>query len=256
MTFLVGTSGWQYSSWRGPFYPQKLAQARWLEHYAQRFGTVEVDNTFYRLPEKSTFEDWAARTPPDFVVALKASRYLTHVRRLSQPEEPVNRLMERVEGLGAKLGPILLQLPPTLRLDRARLAATLAAFPRQVRLAVEFRHSSWFEDSVRSLLSDHDAALCIPDRASRALSPLWRTASWTYVRFHEGRASPTPCYGRRALEAWVDRLAQQWGARSDAYVYFNNDARGCAVRDAQTFARVAARVGLPVTRAPAETVRL
>src|SRR5690242_17699586 len=126
---LIGTSGWQYRDWRGPFYPQELAQRRWLEHYAGVFGTVEVNNAFYRLPGRATFEAWRERTPEDFVVAVKASRYLTHVRRLRDPREPVERLMDRARGLGGRLGPVLLQLPPTMRVDVDALDATLAAFP-------------------------------------------------------------------------------------------------------------------------------
>jgi uncharacterized protein YecE (DUF72 family) len=254
VTIHVGTSGWQYADWRGRFYPQKLAQARWLEHYAARFGTVEVDNTFYRLPERSTFEKWAQRTPDDFVVALKASRYLTHVRRLMDPGDSVRLLMERVAGLGAKVGPILLQLPPTLRLEPERLEQTLAAFPAPTRVAVEFRHESWFTDSVERVLAEHGAALCIPDRASKLLSPLWRTAEWTYIRFHEGRSRPAPCYGRGALESWLQRITSRWDASCDVYVYFNNDHRCCAVRDARNFARLAARRGLAVTRVPDQPV--
>ncbi|HKR98872.1 MAG TPA: DUF72 domain-containing protein [Candidatus Dormibacteraeota bacterium] len=254
MTIHLGTSGWQYADWRGRFYPQKLPQARWLEHYAERFGTVEVDNTFYRLPERSTFESWAQRTPAGFVIALKASRYLTHVRRLADPEGPVKLLMERVEGLGVKVGPILVQLPPTLRLEEARLEQTLASFPVRTRVAVEFRHESWFTDSVANILADHGAALCIPDRESKLLSPLWRTAEWTYIRFHEGRSQPTPCYGRRALESWVTRIASHWDASCDVYVYFNNDHRCCAVRNAREFAHIARRQGITVTRVPEEPI--
>ena len=136
MPVLVGTSGWQYRDWRGRFYPQGLAQARWLEHYAERFATVESNNAFYRLPEPATFAAWAERTPPGFVMAVKASRYLTHIKRLRDPEEPVGRLMERARHLGAKLGPVLLQLPPTLRADPATLDRTLRAFPAGTRVAV------------------------------------------------------------------------------------------------------------------------
>ncbi len=250
----VGTSGWQYATWRGPFYPNRLAQAGWLEHYAARFATVEVDNTFYRLPERGTFEQWAAGTPADFIVALKASRYLTHVRRLQRPEDPVALLLERARGLGDKLGPILLQLPPTLRRDDARLDATLASFPTTVRVAVEFRHASWFTEPVHQILADHGAALCLADRGSRPLAPLWRTTAWTYLRLHEGRARPVPCYGRTALQRWIERLGEQWGDAEDMFVYFNNDARCCAVRDARAFARLAQRAGLTVGRVPREVI--
>jgi uncharacterized protein YecE (DUF72 family) len=250
---LVGTSGWQYRHWRGRFYPEGLGQARWLEHYAGRFATVESNNAFYRLPEASTFEAWAARTPADFVMAVKASRYLTHIRRLREPEEPVDRLLDRARHLGGKLGPVLLQLPPNLQADPEALDRTLRAFPAGVRVAVEPRHGSWFSDEVRDLLTEHGAALCLADSAGvpRRRSPLWRTAGWTYLRLHQGTATPRPCYGRQALATWAGRLAELVGPDADAYVYFNNDPAGCAVRDAGVFARAAARAGLRPTRVPA-----
>jgi uncharacterized protein YecE (DUF72 family) len=246
---VVGTSGWQYRDWRGRFYPADLPTGRWLECFAEAFATVEVNNTFYRLPERATFEQWAARTPSDFVFTVKASRYLTHVKRLQDPEEPVARLLERARGLGPKLGPILLQLPPTLRRDTGRLAATLAAFPAGRRLAVEARHESWFDPSVYGVLERHGAALCLTDRAGRR-GPVVRTADWTFLRLHEGRARPRPCYGDQALRSWTERLVRSWPEPGDAYVYFNNDPGACAPRDAARFAALAERAGLRPTRAP------
>jgi uncharacterized protein YecE (DUF72 family) len=254
MSVLVGTSGWQYGHWRELFYPRGVPQARWLEYYAARFATVESNAAFYRLPRLETFAAWAARTPPDFVMAVKASRYLTHIRRLRDPEEPVRRLMDSAGNLGAKLGPILLQLPPDLRADAGALAKTLACFPRPVRVAVEFRHPSWYTDEVRDLLTTNGAALCLADSPRRE-TPLWRTTDWTYLRLHEGRATPHPCYGRQALATWARRLADAWTPDEQVFVYFNNDPAGCAVRDARLFALAATRAGLRPTRvpAPAET---
>jgi uncharacterized protein YecE (DUF72 family) len=246
---LVGTSGWQYKDWRDRFYPREVAHRLWLEHYAAAFGTVEVNNAFYRLPVKSTFRDWRERTPDDFAVAVKASRYLTHVRRLRDPREPVGRLMERAEALGPKLGPVLLQLPPTLPADPEALAATLAAFPRDVRVAVEPRHESWWSDEVRDVLCAHRAALCWSDRRNRPQAPLWRTADWGYLRMHEGRATPSPRYGRTALDTWTARLAETFPGQP-TYVYFNNDPGCAAVADAVAFARLARRRGLTIGRAP------
>lgn len=236
---LIGTSGWQYKDWRGPFYPRDLPQRLWLEHYAGAFGTVEVNNAFYRLPERSTFEAWRERTPDGFVVGVKASRFLTHVRRLREPQEPVGRLMERAAGLGDRLGPVLLQLPPTMRVDVAALDATLAAFPAGVRVAVEPRHDSWWVDEVRQVLRDRGAALCWADRLSRPVTPLWVTGDWGYLRLHEGRAAPWPRYGRTALDTWVRRLE----AFTEAYVYFNNDPGCAAVRDAGIFRALARKHG-------------
>jgi uncharacterized protein YecE (DUF72 family) len=250
VTLYIGTSGWQYDSWRGRLYPKEVPKARWLEHYAARFTTVESNSAFYRLPERRTFADWAARTPDDFVWAVKASRYLTHVRRLNEPAEPVRRLVDRLEGLGAKCGPVLLQLPPTLPIDLESLAATLAAFPANMRLAVEPRHPSWFAAKTRRLLERRKAALCLVDRPGLRV-PHWVTAPWGYVRFHEGRASPAPCYGQRALGTWAERIAELWGPDDDVYCFFNNDPGGCAPHDAHRLAVAGRRVGLRPSRTPA-----
>jgi uncharacterized protein YecE (DUF72 family) len=246
---MIGTSGWQYDSWRGRLYPPEVPKARWLEHYAARFATVESNSAFYRLPERRTFADWAARTPDDFVWAIKASRYLTHIRRLREPKEPVRRLVDRLEGLGAKCGPVLLQLPPTLQIDLESLEAALAAFPEGMRLAVEPRHVSWFTSEMRKLLERRQAALCLVDRPG-VRPPKWATAPWGYVRFHEGRASPYPCYGKRALATWAERIAELWGLDADVYGYFNNDTGGCAPHDARLFGRAAGRAGLEPSRTP------
>ncbi len=252
MPVLVGTSGWQYRDWRGRFYPETLPQRAWLEHYASHFATVESNNAFYRLPEPSTFAGWAGRTPGDFVMAVKASRFLTHLRRLREPEEPVRRLLDHAGHLGAKLGPVLLQLPPTLRADPDSLDRCLGCFPQPLQVAVEPRHPSWFSDEVRALLTARGAALCLADSGG-PLTPMWRTADWAYLRFHHGTAAPPPCYGRTALATWAARLAELWGPAATVYAYFNNDPVGCAVRDAHLFALAAARAGLSPTRTPSGT---
>jgi uncharacterized protein YecE (DUF72 family) len=182
-------------------------------------------------------------------MAVKASRYLTHIKRLGDPEEPVGRLLDHARHLGAKLGPVLVQLPPTLKADPAALARTLRAFPPGVRVAVEPRHDSWWTDQVRDLLASHGAALCLADSPQRH-TPVWRTADWTYLRLHQGTAAPSPCYDRPALAAWARRLADLVGPDADAYVYFNNDPGGCAVRDAVWFAEEASAAGLHPTRVP------
>ncbi len=201
------------------------------------------------MPEATTFAQWAARTPDDFVVGVKASRYLTHIKRLQDPAEPVARFMERARHLGSKLGPVLLQLPPNLQLSLERLDDTLSRFPSDVRVAVEFRHDSWFVDETRAVLSNYDAAFCLAD-SPRRRTPVWRTSSWGYLRLHEGRATPHPCYGRQALTHWAERLAECWSTDEDVYVFFNNDHRACAVRDARVFAAACIRAGLEPTRVP------
>ncbi|MEU7060775.1 DUF72 domain-containing protein [Streptomyces sp. NPDC046197] len=250
MTLFVGTSGWQYKDWRGVLYPQGCPTRLWLEEYAAHFATVEVNNAFYRLPARETFEAWRERVPPDFVVAVKASRYLTHIKRLKDPEEPVHRLMSHAEGLGGRLGPVLLQLPPTLGCDPGLLDACLACFPAGTRVAVEPRHDSWWTPPARRVLETRGAALCWADAHARPVTPLWRTTDWGYVRFHVGRARAWPHYGRRSLETWVDRIATTWADDHDVYAYFNNDPAGAAVGDAVVFARAARRADLTVTRTP------
>ncbi|MGH9243150.1 MAG: DUF72 domain-containing protein [Acidimicrobiales bacterium] len=246
----VGTSGWQYDSWKGVFYPRGLPQARWLEHYVTRFPTVEVNNTFYRLPERTVFAGWADRTPSGFVVTCKLSRFLSHIRRLRDPEDAVRRFLERAAPLrqAGKLGPLLLQLPPNLSVDAGRLAATLDAVPDDLRVVVEFRHDSWFTRRVADLLADHDAAVCLVDRRSRRATPLWRTAPWGYLRLHEGTATPRPCYGDHALRTWIDRLLDLWDADRDVFVYFNNDPRACAPKNAERFIELADRAGAKLAR--------
>jgi uncharacterized protein YecE (DUF72 family) len=235
MAIRVGTSGWVYRDWRDDFYPAGVPQRLWLEHYATRFDTVEVNNAFYRLPAYEVFAKWRERLPSGFVVAVKASRFLTHVKRLAEPAEPVDRLMKAASGLGDRLGPILLQLPPSLSVELDRLHACLAEFPAGTRVAVEPRHASWWTDDVRRLLEKHGAALAWADRKSRPVTPLWRTTDWTYLRLHEGAASPWPSYGRAALQTWADRITD------DSYVYFNNDQHATAPKNAATFRRLAER---------------
>ncbi|MFE1880781.1 DUF72 domain-containing protein [Streptomyces diastatochromogenes] len=250
MSLFVGTSGWQYKDWRGVLYPGDCPTRLWLEEYATRFATVEINNAFYRLPTRENFEAWRERVPDDFVVAVKASRYLTHIKRLKDPEEPVHRLMTHAAGLRDRLGPVLLQLPPTLRADPPLLDACLACFPSGTRIAVEPRHDSWWTPEARTVLESRGAALCWADVQAHPVTPLWRTTDWGYVRFHEGRAQPWPRYGRRSLETWVDRIATTWSDACDVYAYFNNDPGGAAVEDAVTFGRAATRASLTVTRTP------
>ena len=249
MTIYIGTSGWQYGHWRPAFYPAGVSQARWLEHYAARFATVESNNAFYRLPSREVFEAWAARTPDDFVMAVKVSRYLSHILRLRDPAEPVGRFVDRVAGLGPKLGPVLLQLPPDLPINVAGLEETLTAFPQHIRLVVEPRHESWWTDEVRRLLEQHNAALCWADRKG-PITPLWQTADWGYLRFHEGRHDPWPFYRPDELREWTDRIASAFPDTADVFVYFNNDPGAAAIDNAITFADCVRSRGRSVSRVP------
>jgi uncharacterized protein YecE (DUF72 family) len=256
MPVLLGTSGWQYRDWRGPFYPRKLPQRLWLEHHSAVFATVEVNNAFYRLPERTVFEAWAARTPPDYVVTVKASRFLTHIKRLQEPQEPVGRLMDRVGGLGSKVGAILLQLPPTLRIELERLDACLSCFPAGTRLVVEPRHETWWTPDLRDLLTHHGAALCWADRYSQPIAPLWRTTSWGYLRLHQGGGDEVWPYSRDVLAVWADRICETYDDDEDVYVYTNNDPGAAALRDVVTLAELLAERGRTATRVPTpEAVR-
>jgi uncharacterized protein YecE (DUF72 family) len=249
MPIFIGTSGWQYRHWRGTFYPPDVAQRAWLEFYAARFATVEANAAFYRLPEKKTFAEWAERTPQEFIWAVKVSRFLTHIKRLRDPVEPVERFLAHARGLGGKLGPALLQLPPQLEADVGLLDGCLAQFPPDMPVAVEFRHRSWWNPDVEGVLRRNGAALCWADRF-RPISPLWSTADWGYLRFHQGRASPRPCYGEDSLAAWVSRINSALPREAHLFVYFNNDQRACALRDAIVFARLVQRAGWEVSRVP------
>ncbi len=240
MPVLTGTSGWQYRHWRGDFYPQELPQRRWLEYYAGRFRTVENNSTFYRLPARDTFVRWEQRVPDGFEMAVKASRYLSHVRRLRDPAQPVRRLLDAAGGLDGKLGPVLLQLPPNMAADPELLDDCLGQFGAGVRVAVEPRDPSWWTDRTREVLTAHNAALCWADRRGESPTPDWRTADWGYLRFHEGTASQWPRYTPGALRSWAERVAGTWPRKAAVYAYFNNDQCGAAIHDAEAFARLTA----------------
>jgi uncharacterized protein YecE (DUF72 family) len=242
----VGTSGWQYADWRERFYPRDVPQREWLAFFARRFATTEVNNSFYRLPAEGVFARWRDVTPPGFVMAVKASRFLTHMRRLREPEEPVQRLWSRATELGDRLGPILFQLPPRFPADAGRLSALLDTLPAPMRPAFEFRDPSWHTASIFDLLSRRDAPVVWADRPGARIGlPL--TASWSYLRFHQGRTT-APGYTREKLRRWAERIAAL--AVEDTYVYFNNDPGGAAVRDARTLIELLRELGAPVAPAP------
>ena len=247
---LIGTSGWQYRSWREVLYPPGVPQRDWLGYYAGQYITVENNSAFYRLPARETFAGWRERTPAGFVMAVKASRYLTHIRRLRDPAEPVQRLLDAAAGLGDRLGPVLVQLPPGLTADAQLLDGCLACFPEGIRVAVEPRHDSWFTPQIREVLTSRGAALCWADRLGHPLTPLWRTADWGYLRFHQGAAEPWPRYGRQALSSWAGRLAEAWPDDADVFVFFNNDPGGAAVYDSARFAAAVRERGRTPSRTP------
>jgi len=254
LMLLVGTSGWMYDDWRDRFYPRAVPKRAWLAHYAERFATVEINNAFYRLPERDTFAGWRDGVPRDFRYAVKISRYLSHIKRLKDPAEPVARFFERASALGDRLGPVLLQLPPTLRADAGLLAAALDETPAGTRVAVEPRNESWWTREVATVLEAHDAALVWADRLGRPVTPEWTTATWGYVRFHEGRARPRPSYGESSLRTWLRRIEHGFGPldSNDVYAYFNNDPGAAAIRNAAMLADLAEREGVALSRHPNE----
>ena len=227
----VGTSGWQYRDWKdGSFYPAGLPQREWLRFYATRFSTVEVNNSFYRLPEGDTFERWCRETPPGVVVTVKASRFITHLKRLRDPVEPVELFWERATRLGPRLGPVLFQLPPRFPSDPGRLSRFLGVLPARLHAAFEFRDPSWHEPAVFDLLERAGAALVWADRpGARVDLPV--TGRWTYVRFHQGRSSAAG-YTTTKLRRWADRIADL--DADEGWIYFNNDPDAAAPRDAVT----------------------
>ena len=225
----IGCSGWNYPHWRDVVYPKGLPARRWLEHYATLFDTVEVNTTFYRLPSVSAVQGWVEQSPTAFLFAVKASRFLTHMKRLSDMGQPVERFYERLDPLvrSPKLGPVLWQLPERFRRDDERLAAALAGLPRG-RHCFEFRHPTWFADEVYELLRRHGVALVIGDDPTRSFQTRELTAPFTYLRFHHGGGDGN--YSHRQLGAWVRRI-EEWRSSVDVYAYFNNDWRGFAVEN-------------------------
>ena len=225
----VGTSGYSYKEWKGTFYPDDLPAARMLPYYAERFETVEINNTFYRMPEAKMLSKWSGEVPERFSFVLKAPQRITHQKKLSEVDDDVRFLLEVASVLGGKLGPLLFQLPPWAKIDAEKLRGLLALIPRPTRVALEFRHGSWMHDEIFALLREHDAALCAADTdetpdPDRVLVP---TASWGYLRLRRTD------YPDGALAAWRDRLAAQpW---SDAWVFFKHEDEGKGPEFAKRF---------------------
>jgi uncharacterized protein YecE (DUF72 family) len=232
----VGCSGWQYKHWRGDFYPADQPASRWLSLYVRTFDTVELNNSFYRLPEGATFRNWRERTPDGFLFAVKASRFLTHLKKLKDPDEPIARFFDRARELGPKLGPVLYQLPPRWPVDIGRLEAFLAALPRGPRHVMEFREPSWYAPDVLARLEASGVALCLHDMSGSA-SPRVRVGPFVYVRFH-GTTRYGGAYGDDDLESWSAWLHGEHAAGRDVFCYFNNDIGGHAPRNAVTLRRL------------------
>jgi uncharacterized protein YecE (DUF72 family) len=234
----IGCSGWNYKTWRATFYPKGLSPDHWLEFYASCFDTVEINSTFYRLPDRDAFSRWRAQTRKGFLFAVKGSRFLTHMKRLREPREPVGRLFSRVSALGRQLGPVLFQLPGNFTIDLQRLDAFLAALPRlssgtRIRPVMEFRHPSWYVAETYHLLNRRGVALCLHDKAGSAIDqPI--VGPIVYVRFHGTSGRYHGSYSRRTLTSWAHRLAEQTQDGRQVFAYFNNDPDATAVENAQT----------------------
>jgi len=224
----IGTSGYHYSHWRGVFYPEDLPKKEWFSHYARQFDTVEINNTFYRLPEEAIFDAWGGQAPRGFCYALKFSRYGSHIVRLQKPRDTIKRFLRRADRLGDSLGPILVQLPPNWKPNPARLAAFLKAAPKDHRWAVEFRDPRWFCEEVFAILNEQDCALCIHDMIGD--HPRLITAGWVYLRFHGAHYSGS--YASEKLRAESRWIKEQLAGGRDVFAYFNNDAQGYAVANA------------------------
>lgn len=234
---LVGTSGWHYPHWRGPYYPPSVPARSMLNYYARDFETVEVNNSFYRLPSPSTFEAWRRATPAGFCFAVKGSRYLTHRKKLLDPQPALDRLLEATRALGAKLGPILFQLPPHWRCNPDRLKDFLRALPQGPRYSIEFRDQSWHTRRVFDLLREHHLAFCIYELGGvRSVREV--TADFVYVRLHGPGNKYQGDYSTRTLKSWAAHIDRWTGSHRDVYVYFDNDQAGYAVKNAADLRRM------------------
>jgi len=241
----IGCSGWNYKSWRGKFYAAGLKVQDWLRYYASIFDTVEINNTFYRLPEAKTFACWRHQMPAGFVVSVKASRFLTHIKRLKDPEEPVERLFSRAKALGPRLGPMLYQLPPNFfrnEVNVERLETFLRAVPRRINRRLlhhvfEFRHPSWYVEDTYALLGRHGATLCLHDKRGSALDEPF-VGPIVYVRFHGTSGHYAGSYPDERLVRWASVLAEQWRDGRPVYAYFNNDPDAVATQNALTLRRL------------------
>lgn len=230
----IGTSGWNYRHWVGRFYPAHLPQNEWLSFYAKHFDTVEINNTFYHLPKIKTFNTWRETVPKNFLFALKASRFITHMKKLTAPKTSSKKLFNRMRRLEETLGPVLFQLPPGWSRNDERLARFLASLPTGHQYVFEFRDVSWLTQDIYDLLRKYNAAFCIHDfRGER--TPKELTADFTYVRMHgPHRAAYSGSYPMRTLKDWAERIHEWQNQLTDVYVYFNNDAEGSAIQNALT----------------------
>jgi uncharacterized protein YecE (DUF72 family) len=229
----VGCSGWHYEHWRGLYYPQELPRPRWLSFYSHQFDTVELNNSFYRMPSEKAFTAWRESTPEGFVFAVKVSRFVTHIKRLKNLGTGVDDFVSRAGFLKEKLGPLLYQLPPSMKRNDELLQSFLSSLPPRYRHVIEFRHESWIDDAVFSILRRHSVGLCVFDMPGLSC-PLAATSDFAYVRFHGNEGLYSSRYSAEELSRWVQRIARLGQDVRATYIYFNNDAEACAVENART----------------------
>jgi len=231
--YYVGCSGWHYEHWRGLYYPQDLPNAKWLSFYARQFHTVELNNTFYRLPSEKAFTTWRESTPDNFMFAVKVSRFITHIKRLRNVGPAVEAFLSRADFLGEKLGPLLYQVPPSMKRNDELLQSFLSSLPRRYQHVIEFRHESWIDEAVFDILRRHHVGLCVFDMPGFSC-PLVATSDFAYVRFHGSEGLYSSCYSDAELSRWAERIARLSENVKASYIYFNNDAEAFAVRNAMT----------------------
>ncbi len=228
----IGTSGWYYDHWAKRFYPPDLPKSRWLEYYAEHFNTVEINNTFYHLPKEKTLQRWHQIAPKGFLYAVKASRYITHIKKFSDAAEPLELFFERVRLLKDSLGPVLYQLPPSLHKDLPLLEAFIRLLPKKPPAIFEFRHQSWYGDDTFGLLNKLGVGFCVHDLSGNE-SPRVVTGDIVYARFHGTSGRYAGDYSESQLREWAEWLKDQAQKARAIYAYFNNDARGHAVKNAK-----------------------
>jgi uncharacterized protein YecE (DUF72 family) len=233
----IGTSGWQYKHWKGTFYPVELKSRDWFNNYQQTFSTVEINNSFYKLPSPELFKRWKAEADDDFIFSVKANRFITHMKKLKDPEEPLDRLLRSALALGRKLGPILFQLPPRWGLNLERFEIFLQHLPRKKRFVFEFRHPSWYSDGVYAAMQKSNVAFCIYDLAGHQ-SPMVVTADFVYIRLHGPGEKYQGSYSISALREWNKKIRAWASGGKDVYIYFDNDQEGYAALNAKNLERL------------------
>jgi uncharacterized protein YecE (DUF72 family) len=231
--YYIGTSGWHYDDWRGRFYPEKLPKEQWLEFYALHFTTLELNNTFYRLPKDTVFQKWHDASPDGFVFSVKVSRFITHIKRLKDCDNEVTKFMSRASLLKEKLGPLLYQLPPGLHRNDEILVKFLSILPRGRKHVIEFRHESWFDEDVFEILRRYHTGFCVFDMP-KLTSPLIATADFAYIRFHGSGSLYSSCYSDEEMNDWAKKITRLTEDLEAVYIYFNNDVSGYAIKNAAT----------------------